>query len=85
MKASIIKIGNSQGIRIPKPILEQCGFQKEVELEVHENELLIRSSKQPRKNWEIKFQSMATNRDDKFLDSDHDTTTKWDEEEWEWE
>ena len=59
MKATIIKIGNSQGIRIPKPILEQCGFEKEVELEVHENELLIRSSKQPRKNWGKAFQTMA--------------------------
>ena len=84
MKATIIKIGNSQGIRIPKPILEQCGFNKEVELEVHENELLIRSSEQPRKNWEKAFQAMTTNEDDKLLDSDHEITTKWDEEEWEW-
>lgn len=84
MKATIIKIGNSQGIRIPKPILEQCGFNKEVELEVHENELLIRSSRQPRKGWEKAFQAMTTNEDDKLLDSDHETTTKWDEEEWEW-
>ncbi len=84
MKATIIKIGNSQGIRIPKPILEQCGFNKEVELEVHKNELLIRSSRQPRKGWEKAFKAMTTNEDDKLLDSDHETTTKWDEEEWEW-
>ncbi len=32
MKASIIQIGNSQGLRIPKPDLEQCGFNGEVEL-----------------------------------------------------
>ncbi len=26
MKARVIKIGNSQGLRIPKPILEQPGI-----------------------------------------------------------
>jgi antitoxin MazE len=51
MKASIIEIGNSQGIRIPKPILEQCKLQNEVEIEVHKNELVIRSLSAPRKNW----------------------------------
>lgn len=26
MQTKIVKIGNSQGIRIPKKVLEQCGF-----------------------------------------------------------
>ena len=82
MKASIIKIGNSQGVRIPKPIIEQCGFENEVELEVHDHELIIKSSKSPRQNWETAFKAMATNGDDQLLDSE--TKTKWDEEEWEW-
>lgn len=82
MKASIIKIGNSQGVRIPKPIIEQCGFENEVELEVHDRELIIKSSKSPRQNWEAAFKAMAANGDDQLLDSE--TKTKWDEEEWEW-
>ena len=32
MKASIITIGNSRGIRIPKALLEESGIEKEVEL-----------------------------------------------------
>ena len=34
MRARVVKIGNSQGIRIPKPILEQTGIMENVELEV---------------------------------------------------
>lgn len=82
MRASIIKIGNSQGVRIPKPILEQCGFTEEVELEVHDHKLIIKPMKHPRRNWESSFISMAAKGDDKLLDPS--TSTQWDEEEWEW-
>jgi len=82
MKASIIKIGNSQGLRIPKPILKQCGFNNEVELEVHDKELIIKSiSQPPRQNWEKAFKVMAKNKDDKLVEFPE---SKWDEEEWEW-
>ncbi len=82
MRASIIKIGNSQGVRIPKPIIEQCGFNNEVELEVQNHELIIKSKRHPRQNWASAFSAMAENGDDKLLDST--ILTKWDEEEWEW-
>ena len=82
MRVSIIKIGNSQGVRIPKPILEQCRFNDEVELEVHNHEIVIRSIEHPRQNWENAFRGMAANGDDQMLDSA--STSKWDEEEWEW-
>lgn len=82
MRASIIKIGNSQGIRLPKPILEQCGFNQEVELEVHNHELVIKSPSNPRDNWEKAFMAMAANGDDKLLDPV--SMTQWDEGEWEW-
>lgn len=81
MKASIIKIGNSQGVRIPKPIIEQCGFKDEVELEVHNKEIVIKSIRYPRSNWEKAFKTMAANSDDKLIES---PVTKWDEDEWEW-
>ncbi len=81
MKASIIQIGNSKGLRIPKPILKQCGFQKEVELEVHDKELIIKSTKRSRRNWEKSFKAMAQNRDDQLIEF---AQNQWDEEEWEW-
>ena len=82
MKAAIIQIGNSQGIRIPKPILEQCKLQNQVELEIHNNELVIRALGSPREGWGKKFAAMAAKGDDALLDSD--VQSKWDEEEWEW-
>lgn len=81
MKASIIKIGNSQGLRIPKPILEQCGFSQEVELEVHDRELVIKSASHPRQDWDKAFKAMAQNGDDKLIEI---PDSKWDEDEWEW-
>lgn len=81
MKASIIKIGNSQGLRIPKPIIEQCGFNQEVELEVHDKELRIKPATHPRQNWDKAFKAMAKNGDDKIIDIPE---SNWGEEEWEW-
>ena len=81
MKASIIQIGNSQGLRIPKPILEQCGFGSEVELEVHDKKLIIKASTSVRKNWTKAFEKMAQNGDDQLLEF---PSSQWDEEEWEW-
>jgi antitoxin MazE len=40
IKSRIIKIGNSQGLRIPKVLLEQLNLRDEVELEVQENQLI---------------------------------------------
>ena len=81
MKAAIIQIGNSLGLRIPKPILKQCGFEKEVELEVQDKRLIIKSSHKARQNWETAFQTMHRNKDDKLIEF---AQNQWDEEEWEW-
>ena len=40
MKIDIIKIGNSQGIRIPKTIMKQCGFSESVETEIKDGNLI---------------------------------------------
>lgn len=81
MKASIIQIGNSQGLRIPKPILEQCGFGSVVELEVQDKKLIIKPHESVRKNWEKAFEKMADHGDDQLLEF---SSNQWDEEEWEW-
>lgn len=83
MKARIIPIGNSQGIRIPKPVLEQSGLGEEVEIEVQPGEIVIRAGNRPRQGWDEAFRAMAEAGDDEILDGDH-STTKWDQEEWEW-
>lgn len=83
IKTRIIKIGNSQGIRLPKLLLDQTNLGEEVELELQESQIVIRPSRIPRQNWEEQFQQMAAQGDDQLLDNEL-TATAWDEEEWEW-
>lgn len=83
MKTRIVKIGNSQGIRIPKPLLEQSGLGEEVELEVQPHQIVIRATKRPREGWNEAFRAMAIRGDDSLLDPDV-IETSWDDEEWEW-
>ena len=84
MRASIVRIGNSQGIRIPKVVLEQTQLEGEVELEVKDREILIRAVSKHRQDWAQKFKAMAEKGDDKLLDSSSIDQTSWDKEEWEW-
>lgn len=83
MKAKIVKIGNSQGIRLPKLFLEQTNLGEDVELEIHENQIVIRSATFPRQGWDEAFKQMAQNKDDRMLDHDL-PLNRWDEEEWQW-
>jgi antitoxin MazE len=52
MKTELVRIGNSRGIRIPKPIIEQCRLGDTVELRVHDDSLIISSQHKPRQGWE---------------------------------
>ncbi len=82
MKTNIVAIGNSQGIRIPKILLEQSGLSGEVELEVRDDGILIKHSKQARQGWNEAFRQMAANNDDELLiESESSTTTR---DNWRW-
>ena len=80
----IVKIGNAHGIRIPKPMLDQLGLSKKVELEMAQDHLVIRAAQPPRCGWDEQFQVMAMRGDDQLLDENVPTLTQWDENEWEW-
>ena len=85
MKTKLIRIGNSKGVRIPKPLIEQSGLSEEIELTVKDNEIVLRSADGPRKNWDQAFQKMAEKGDDQLLDEDFaDASNEWDESEWTW-
>ena len=82
MKAQIIQIGNSQGIRIPKVLLEESGILGEVEVELHPEGILIRNAQKPRAGWEQAFKAMAENEDDEL---DHAAAaTGFEKKEWQW-
>ena len=84
MRARVIKIGNSQGLRIPKPILEQTGITDDVEIEVEKNQIVIRPVHREREGWEDAFRKMAEKRDDEPLIPESDISNSWDEQEWQW-
>jgi antitoxin MazE len=85
VKSRIIKMGNSKGVRIPKPILEQLALGEEVELSVRGDQLVIRPSQRPRSGWEEQFERMAERGDDQLLDKEAVRLTEWDEDDWQWQ
>ncbi len=83
MRARVIKIGNSQGLRIPKPILEQTGIMDDVEIEVEKDQIIIRPVKNVREGWDAAFNRMGELGDDEPI-IDENISHSWDEEEWQW-
>ena len=83
VKTRIVRIGNSQGVRIPKILLDQTNLGEEVELEVEQGRIVIRASRPLREGWDKQFKLMADTGDDSLLDEDL-AATIWDEDEWEW-
>ena len=75
----VIKIGNSQGIRIPKLLLEQSGIKENVKIEVRDGQISIVPADRVREGWSEAF---VVTTDD--LQLDDVTSTAWDEQEWEW-
>ena len=67
MKAKIVKVGNSRGLRLPKPILEEYGIEDMVELELKDGGIEIRPIRKPRENWSSAFREMHVNNDDELL------------------
>jgi antitoxin MazE len=83
IRSEVFEIGNSQGIRIPRTLLEQAGLTDEVEMRVEGNALIIHSEHSPRPGWEAQFVAMAENKEDTLL-LDETIQTQWDEDEWQW-
>jgi antitoxin MazE len=85
VKARIVKIGNSRGVRIPKLLLDQANLGNEIEMEVQGDKLIIRAPHTPRQDWDRQFDKIAGLGNDKLLDSGALSTSSWDKDEWEWE
>ena len=85
MKTRIVRIGNSQGIRIPRPLLEAAGLEGEVVLTAERGLLVVRPARAPRAGWSEAFAEMALRGDDMLLDAAPPTLSEWDEEEWQWQ
>jgi antitoxin MazE len=65
MKTAIRRMGNSQGVLIPKPILAQLGLEDEVEMEVENDAIVLRRpQKKAREGWAEASKAVAEAEDD---------------------
>jgi antitoxin MazE len=82
MRAELVRIGNSRGIRIPKPLIEQCGLGETVELRVENDRLVISPERQPRQGWHEAFRAAGLALRDEVLLPEFPNA--FDREEWKW-
>ncbi len=81
MKANIISIGTSKGIRIPSNLLKEFNFKNLVELERVSEGLLIKSIDEPRANWRERFEKNVDDLNE-FNDWNATNLSSFDEGEW---
>lgn len=84
MKTRLISVGNSQGIRIPKPLLKETGLFGEVDIHAEGTSLVIRPAKKPREGWDAAYAAFAKEYRDTEFDEIPFSLSQWDDEEWEW-
>ncbi len=70
MEVSVIKIGNSKGIRLSKTLIEKYNIKDSVDLILEKGQIVIKPLSKPRKGWEKAFKEMAKNGDDMLLVND---------------
>lgn len=59
MKVTIIPIGNSRGVRLPKAVLDQAGLGDEAELSVEAGRIVLTPSRAARRGWAEAFAAAA--------------------------
>ena len=82
MKARLIRIGNSRGVRLPKPVIEAAGLNEEVELEVRNGTVVLARARKPRAGWADAARQLRARGEDRLLQPS--IPTRFDNEEWKW-
>ncbi len=67
MEVSVVKIGNSKGIRFSKTIIERYNIRDTVEMILDKGYIIIKPLSRPRKGWDKAFMEMHANGDDKLI------------------
>lgn len=81
MRARIVRIGNSQGVRLPKLLIEQAGLSDEVELRAEAGQIVIAAPRTARAGWAEAAREAHAAGDDRLLDT---AATRFEDEEWSW-
>jgi antitoxin MazE len=82
MITQLIKVGNSRGVRIPKPLIQETGLTDDVTIRVEGGSIVISPVRAVRSGWQEAFNKMHANNDDVLIDKN--IRSNWDDEEWEW-
>jgi len=82
VKAHLIQIGNSRGLRLPKALLEEAQLGDEVDLKAEPGCIVIRSTRRARTGWAEAARQMKERGDDLLLDPP--ASTRFDREDWKW-
>jgi antitoxin MazE len=82
VKAKLVRIGNSRGVRFPKPLLEQAGLKDEVVLFVRDHSIVVAAAERPRRGWAEAARRLSGEARAGLVDAE--TPTRFDEKEWKW-
>ena len=80
MRANLIKIGNSKGVRITSNIIKECELGNEIEIKVLDRKVIIEAIREPRSNWNNIFEKMHKNKEDILINESSNDFDK----DWEW-
>jgi antitoxin MazE len=82
MKARLVRIGNSRGVRLPKPLIEEAGLTEEVEIRARQGAVIIAAVTRPRAGWAEAAARLRAEDGDRLLDPL--SSTVFDEQDWKW-
>lgn len=82
MKARLVRIGNSRGVRLPKALIKQAALGEEVDLEIRDDTIVISKTATARRGWAEAAAALALLTEDGLVDAPN--SIRFDREEWEW-
>lgn len=82
MRTHLIRVGNSRGIRLPKPLISQAKLTDEVELHIKDGAIVIENASSPRKDWATAAKALHDRAEDALLMPSNPTS--FDEKDWTW-
>ena len=84
MRIELIRIGNSRGVRIPKAVIEQCGFGDSVDLRVEDGRVILARDRNPREGWKESLAAYQNHVQSQELLLDGIPEQEFDRDEWTW-
>jgi antitoxin MazE len=82
MKTRLVRIGNSRGIRLPKPLIEEAGLSEEVEVRARQGSIVILPLAGVRSGWAEAAHRLQQSKEHGLLDEP--ASTRFDQKEWKW-